>query len=463
VRAALIQELADRVAALRERDVLTVVELAKAGVITWRIARDSNGTPRCWRWPPKPWLALEDNGGLNVPMLREIALSAEGVPMLLVRSAVDGPRASRAFAALEADVPIASIFTCTESLEKLLGEVLADDRLTQFYELVVIRRSRSGRPELGGQQLFPPGAKRGETQQVSVRCEPGDDLATAFAVVAVAPVRRFRLVSVRTVRVAPGSYTITAELRRPGVVSFDGLGDASFSREDRSWSELVASLPVRIEPPRSGHLICMVETSGSNEQVEERLYRVGQLMRLVPGAAARQSVSLICYGPHAVGRDYPEEPVRVLAWARTSKEALAEVDKLSERGAAKTGYARAAQLECALDQVVKKLLPKEERCVLVTVGARPAFPPGRDLVSGLIPCPQRNDWRTVLKRLGQSQDCSFGAILDDKSTDEIWAQLGRDALVYGSPVDVPSFARRLGLLNSATAHIPFPLDELLGA
>jgi hypothetical protein len=99
----------------------------------------------------------------------------------------------------------------------------------------------------------------------------------------------------------------------------------------------------------------------------------------------------------------------------------------------------------------------------VTVGARPAFPPGRDLVSGLIPCPQRNDWRTVLKRLGQSQDCSFGAILDDKSTDEIWAQLGRDALVYGSPVDVPSFARRLGLLNSATAHIPFPLDELLGA
>lgn len=459
MRAELVEELAAEVAALVERDTLTVVELASEGVTVWKIRREPNGTPRCWFWEPEPLPPLGgDDAGIDLERLRKLALPPDDSPVVLVCTSAVGPRASAAYSALAASRPTASAFICADPLRDVLDEVLTYDPLTQFYELVVLRRSSDGRPELAGCQLFPPGVKRGETRQLRVRCEPSEERGIAFAVVAVAGLR-FRLVSIRLASLAPGSYDVTAELRRPGLVWFNGL-EARFSKQFSSWSALIESLPGQLELPPPAHLVCMVETSGSHDQVAERLRRASQLIALVPaGPYAMHSVSLVSYGPHAVGSAWAEEPVRFRTWSSGSTEALAEIDRLLDRGAAEVGYQRAAQIECALSGVADRLGQRDGRCVLVTVGARPPYPARRDPITEIIPCPGRRDWRAAVQRLRSRQDTAFGAILDDNCDEEIWACLGADAVVRGAEVDVRGVARRLGLLSSGAEHIPFPLIE----
>lgn len=462
MRAALIKELAAGVAALGQRDALTVADMATVGVIIWKIRRDPNGMPRCLYWRPVPWLSLDDNGALDVPKLRQVAVPRNHSNVVLVCSSAEGSRAARAYATLKSDLPMAPAFICADSLEELLSQVLAHDRLTQFYELVVLRRSKSGRPELAGWQLFPQGARRGDTCQFTIRCEASDEQGTAFAVVAVASGRQFRLVSVKSVKLAPGGYTLTAELRQPGQVRFKGLRE-EFREDHRSWPELVASLPARLDLAPAAHLICMVEASGTDDQVDDRLGRVEQLIQGMPsGPHAGQTVSLISYGPHSVERAVPEEPLQILTWAQNGKEALAEVDRLRERGAADIGYSRAAQVECVLTEVANRLTGREGRPVLVTVGSRPAFPPRRDPASEIIPCPARRDWRKALQRLRQYPGITFGAIRDHGTDDDIWKQLGSGALARVDAMDAQSFAARLGLLSSAAEHVPFPLLESEG-
>ncbi len=464
-REALAAELADYLAKLGNGDELTIVELASGGVVVWKIDRKPNGTPRCRFRPAEPWGSLGIDLDLSASMLREIALPGDGSVTVLVRTSADGPTAKAAFRELADDPEISAAFVCPGPLGDVLEDVRSDDGLTQFYELVLLGQNGSARPELVLQPLFPPGAKRGDVCQLKVRCEPTDERGVAFAVVA-SKGGQFRLVSIKSVNVVPGSYLVTAELRRPGLVRFDGL-DGAFHDDHRNWADLVASLPGRLDLCPPAHLICLVEINGTVDEVGERLRRAAQLIEMLPGAV----VSLISYGPHRVGRDLREGPVDKLAWATTPAQALERIQQLEAGNAALTSrqwYAHGAQLECVLIKVTEELAKAppsggaNRRLVVVTAGARPAFPARRDPTMR-IPCPDRHDWRAGLERLRRHPaGTTFGAILDRQLDDDIWTELGRDALVFGDTVDVRSFAHSLGLIAPDAEPVPFPLLEPQG-
>ena len=58
------------------------------------------------------------------------------------------------------------------------------------------------------------------------------------------------LVSMASAKLPPGTYTVTATLRRPGTVSFDGL-PAPLRKDTRSWAELCATVPGRLDGLRA--------------------------------------------------------------------------------------------------------------------------------------------------------------------------------------------------------------------
>jgi hypothetical protein len=444
-----------------------VAELSTDGVKKWKIKRAPNGTPKCLYWEPEPWLSLYDNDELDETKLREVVLPSNGAPVLLVRSSIDGPLADDAYRRLRSDPQVGLAVTSPESLETSIGQVLTQSALTQFYELVALSLSKSGRCELSACQLFPPGSSRGEKARVRVRCEPSGEHGTAFAIVARSQSGSFQLVSVTLVKATPGIYDLTAELRRPGEVRFAGL-DGDVLSERCRWSELLDSLPGRLELAPRGHLVCLVETSGATEVVADRLDQAEKLIEVLPGAA----VSLVTYGPHAVGRDYKDSPLTVLSWAESKSTVLEQVKELREHGPMPTGYPLAARVECALTEVADLLARKEKeaawhdrRLAVVTIGARPAFPPGRDPSPPfIIPCPARHDWRGAVQRIGKyPSGVTFGAIVDRQPQHAIWERLGHDAIAVASSVfDARNFASRLGLVNLGAEPVPFPLFEQEG-
>jgi hypothetical protein len=341
--------------------------------------------------------------------------------------------------------------------------MIVDDVLTQWYELVVLRRTRSGRLVLEGCQLFPPSAQRGDRQPFTIRCEPGGEDGTVFAVVTCEPPRDFSLVSVESASLAPGSYDLTAELMRPGLVRFHGL-PSELRADHRSWAELMASIPARIDLYQPAHLVFAVEVSGTAEQVQERLFRIEQLIRLVASAQDQTRFSLLSYGPHSFDRRVPEEPVRTMTWASASDEALAALEDLTNREATDTSYGRAAQLECALTKVATRITERHGRPVVVTVGSRPAFPHRLDPVSEILPCPHRNNWRRALQQIGTRRGISFGAIHDAGPNDEeFWHRLGGDAIAHLKAVNIRRFAASLGLLSLTVQPVPFPIVEKAGS
>ena len=328
---------------------------------------------------------------------------------------------------------------------------------------MVLRRTGLGRLVLKGCQLFPPGAEAGDSQPFAIRCEPSDQYGTAFAVVAHEQVRRFELVSVKSALLPPCSYQLTAELRRPGLVRFRGL-PAELHADPRSWPELVAAVPPQFETPEPAHLICAIEVSGPGKQVLERIDRIEQLIRHVANDAdGRLLVSVISYGPHSFDRSAPEVPTSILSWAAPGTMALAELDRLRQRGPAEIGYPRAAQLECMLTELAGLLAPQDGRPVLVTAGSRPAFPVRVDPRTEIIPCPRRHDWRQAIRRLREHAGIAFGAIHDRSLDGEIWSQLGSAAFTPAEAVDVPRFAAKLGFRTSADCSVPFPLTETGGS
>jgi hypothetical protein len=343
------------------------------------------------------------------------------------------------------------------------GAATADDVLTQWYELVVLRRTRSGRLVLEGCQLFPPSAQRGDLQRLTIRCEPSDGNGTVFAVVTCEPPRSFRLLSIESASLAPGSYELTAELMRPGLIQFHGL-PSELRADHRSWQELVASIPARIDMYQPAHLICAVEVSGTADQVQERIFRIEQLIRHVEAEERQLAISLVSYGPHSFDRRVAEEPTRTLTWASASDEALAALDQLSDRGAVEAGYARAAQLECALTKVAARITGRHGRPALVTVGSRPPFPPRMDPSSEILPCPERNSWRRALQQIGTNPGITFGAIHDHgPDDDETWRRLGSDAVAHLKAVNIRRFAATLKLLSLTTQPVPFPILEKAGS
>lgn len=454
---ALGRELAREIAALGAGEVLTIAEAGSAGIVIWDVHRDQNGTLQSQVWPIVRW---SDRGAASDVELRRVIPVGPAARLLFVRGSLEDPCDARAFSRLCYVYPQAPVFHDATPLDEVLRAVIADDTLTQWYELVVLRRTRSGRLVLRGCQLFPPSAQRGDRRTVRIRCEPSDAGGTVFAVIAAEPVRHFRLVSVESASVPPGSYDLTAELIRPGLVRFRGL-PTELSADQRTWSELVSAIPARFDLPQPAHLICAVEVSGTADWVEERLSRIRQLIELA--AAPELSVSVISYGSHSFARTEPEEPATMLTWESTPDAALAAVEELGSRGPAPTGYPRAAQIECVLAAVGRRLTRHPGRPVLVTAGSRPAFPHRTDPVSEILPCPARHDWRRELRRLREYPGIAFGAIHDSDPADQIWESLGREAIGHAYAMDIPRFAADLGLFSHAAQTVPFPLLEKTGS
>ncbi|HMH92334.1 MAG TPA: hypothetical protein VK586_14765, partial [Streptosporangiaceae bacterium] len=372
-----------------------------------------------------------------------------------------GPEAGLSLTALRAAYPDAGVLWSTDPAAELAEQAIAATPLTQGHELVVLRRTRSGRLLLGGYPLFPAGARRGDQCPLTIACEPADSRGTVLALVASAAPLGFRLLSVRSARIAPGTYRLTAELRGPGQVDFQGLPDI-LEAEQRSWPELIAMVPEELPRLVPAHLICAIEASGSQEEVRQRVAQVRQLLSLVADRRSSElSVSVIAYGPHAVSWGETDEPPAVLAWAVRPAAAAAALGGMPGRAADRPGYARAAQLECVLAEVGARLQsePRRARPVLVTAGSRPAFPPRVDPRTEIIPCPHRSDWQRSLAELHEQQPgITFGAIRDAEP-DGIWAELGRDALARRGAAADTTFAVSLGLLSATAQRIPFPLAD----
>jgi len=157
--------------------VSLVVELASGGIVIWNVRRDSAGTPRVEQLPKVTWGRLSgEDGSLTQDLLRDVILAGTPSAAMAVRTAPGGLDVSRAMGLLEAILPETTLFDCFGGLGDLIMDVAAGSALAKWYELVVVRRSRSGELTLGGCQLFPTGAQRGDRWPFTVTCEPGRSL-----------------------------------------------------------------------------------------------------------------------------------------------------------------------------------------------------------------------------------------------------------------------------------------------
>jgi hypothetical protein len=461
--------LTEAVADLTHGRRLTVVELAAAGIVTWEVRRDPADVPRGRTWPLAPWPATYDEGGpADRAIIRAGRLSSGDDDITIVVSTFADPAmGAAALRGLRRARPDIQHFSCpTAQVNGLLREVIADDPLTRFYELVTLSETRSGRLELGCALLFPIGAQRGATAQLTLRCENSDDLGTTFAVVAASPDERlFNLAMVRSAKAPPGVYRLTAELRRPGLVRFHGLPTAPV-RDERAWSELVAAVPDRlVPPPAAAHLICAVEISGPAgrpERVVERISRASQVISTAAeGRRGGLRVSVLSFGPHAFERNALHGPVDFLCWNDAPETALDRLPSLAALGALTGGYPHAAQIECALTRVADRLdegFPGV-RTALVTIGGRPPFPARTD-PSEILPCPGRNDWAAALARLRGDHGVAMAAICDTlPASDRIWHELGGGSPAPLDTVSPQQLCRSLGLAPSVVQCVPFPFVE----
>jgi len=464
-RRTLAKVLAQSVRTLAEGDVLMIAELDAAGVIRWEVWRDECGTPRARKWPTQTWPDLCDAeapspGTLSADALSRVTRPPDGCGMLLVCTAPEDPYAGQALAQTSPDV---QSFRCAIPLADALRVALAEDPLKQRYELVALDVAADDRLELGTIGLFSQKARRGDRESLRVRCAPsGDDEETVFAVVACEVPLEYRLLSIQSALLPRGVHRLTAELVRPGVVRFLGLSSPP-RKDNRSWAELMAGIPERLDRLGPAHLIVAIETSGTSEHVRERIDRADQLIRnLARHRDAPLRCSLLSYGPHAVHRNDPEVPVTILAWVESSEAVLAELAELSGQEPAPVGYWRAAQLECLLTQLARRLSDDDGRPVLVSIGSRPAFPHEQGRESGIVPCPSRHDWRRALMQLREHPGIAFGAIRDHGTDEEIWSHLGGSAFSRRT-FEWRRFAVDLGLLRETAQSIQFPLIEPEGA
>lgn len=471
---AILAALAGEIGRLTVGKPLTIAEFGPEKITVWRIRPDICGTPRVWYWP-RAWDSLRAGGALDERALISFALPADDSLVLLARTGPSTPPshdADRGYALAREVLPTAEAFRSPVSVDDLLGEAIARVPLpqSQWYELVLLRRSRSGRLEFTAQQLFLPEARRGDTRAFSVKCVPGDENGTVFAVAARDAAFEFQLVSMASAKIPPGRYNVTATLLHRGAVRFDGL-PVKLTEDTRNWLDVLATVPERLEVFDPAHLIVAIELCGSQNDIEARVDRAGQLV----GAVAQDSegpvrFSLLTYGEHAHDRRVDDEPVTTLAWAQDNPDAVQRgLAWLRRREQPKSRYAPAAQIECLLATVAEQLRDPEAaewgRPVLVTIGARTAFPHRIDPVSEILPCPQHHDWRAVLRRLSEEHaGMAFGAIRDadgpEDPGDEVWLHLGTDARSeLMSAFDVRPFATDLGLLSPATQYLPFPLAD----
>ncbi|HXT88536.1 MAG TPA: hypothetical protein VN714_04685 [Trebonia sp.] len=447
--------LSDELAQLTGNTTFTVVEFGSAGATIWRLYRDENGTPRAEQ-PRVRQSVLKDPE----------AFYREVNPVFIMRTAAVLPDNLFELLTAARGVPV---YECHASLEAQVRRAITESPLVLGYELAVLKEVPAGRPDAGrlvlaGYPLFPPGVTQGYRTAVRVHCEPTDGSGTVFAVVTrdrrpdIPPSEQvLRPVHIHSAVVPADTYEVTAVLARPGRVLLEGL-PAPLSKSADSWDNLKRQVPERLSAAEAVHLVCLVETSGGEDQVELRVDRLSQLIDEAAQRVSRLNVSVVAYGPHSVAWRVDERPVAVRAWAASGTRAIQELRGLLGRGDDDREYLRAAQLECALETVARHLSDPDGRPVIVTAGRRPPHPPAMDTRSTIIPCPDRVNWKWQVDKLA-SLRATFGALRDSGARGEIWRMLGRDAMAtVDDPVDMPDFAARLGL-RTATQTVLFPFVD----
>jgi hypothetical protein len=468
-------DLAARITCLATGEALTIAEFDAAELIRWQVRIDRQGTPRVRR-ESTSWARLRRDGALSELTLDRFLAPGDGGCLLIAgrKAEVDSPDLAEAWRVARRCYDGVSVLApSAASVEEQLGEATARVPLSQWYELYLLEPGRSGRLGASPQRLFERGATRGATRTLRVRCEPSEAAGTAFAVVAYDGHDYTGLVAMASGLVAPGRYTVTATLRRPGKVSFDGLG-VPLRKDTRSWAEVRAAVPERLSelrPARPAHLVLAVEVSGPEQQVAAHLDRAAQLVSNIAGdAECPVSFSLLAYGAHPHNLRVSDDPVAVLAWADRHELVLAQLSALREQaGSRPDHYPRAAKIECMLGQVASLLrdghgraAPRSPggRLVLVTVGSRRPFPAWLDPVTEILPCPSHLDWRDVLRSLREDhQDVAFGAICGGDRDCEEWQLLGADASAELIVLDARRFAEELQLLRPPGERVPFPLVD----
>jgi hypothetical protein len=475
---AIVSRLSADISRLAVDETRTIAEFHTAKVTVWQVWPDDCGIPRVWS-ESRTWDSLLDRGLFDERALLAFIRPDGDGRLLLARTGTPSPPfsavadADRAFAAARRAHPDAVTFSCETSVDDLLGEATARVPLpaSVWYELVLLSRTRTGRIEFTAQQLFLPEAVRGDTRTFDIRCEASDENGTAFAVAARNEAFEFRLLSLQSARVQPGTYRVTAKLLRPGRVSLHGLPVKP--RDDpRSWLDVRAAVPERLDAVVPAHLIVAVEVCGPQRELHARVDRARQLAGdLAAGTGAELHYSLLTYGAHLHERREADEPVRVLSWAEPDARQLSRgLDDLDARGPVDSGPARGAQIECLLHELAERLGKPEAgsagRPVLVTIGGRPSSPSRIDPATRIFPCPHRRDWRGLQQTLSRARGMTFGAIRDgddsdDQSgynpADEVWRTLGSEAYARVGTFNPRPFAVGLGLASPTMQYLPFPL------
>jgi hypothetical protein len=469
-----VTELTSFISRLAVGEALTIAEFDADKITRWEVRVDRCGTP-CVTISSESWAALRREEALNEnEATRFLAPQDEG-RLLLARGGadVDTLHADRALRRTRARYARARLLapSAVGSVDDMLAEATARVPLSQWYELVVLERTRSGRLRLAWQQLFEPGHLRGATHTLRVRCEPSGSAGTTFAVVARDGARPTGLVSMASAKVPASTYTLTAILRRPGMVSFEGL-PGPLSKDSRSWPEVCGTVPERLTEFGHAQLIVAVETCGSADQVTAHLDRAAQFIRNVAnGAEGSLRFSLLSYNAHPHDPRLDDDPVAVLAWEDRAEAVLAHLSVLREQahGRRRDRYTHAASIECMLAEVASLLQSRQGRPgeghpagrpVLVTVGTRVAFPASRDPHSEILPCSAGNDWLSFFRWLTEDhQEMSFGAICGGNPDADVWRLLGKDASAELVALDAWQFAAELRLLRSSTEHVPFPMVD----
>ena len=447
--------LSKELALLAGNSAFIVAEFGIMGATIWRLYRDENGTPMAEQ-PRVAQSVMKDPD----TFYRDVG------PAFIVRTSAALPDYLFDLLATARGVPV---YECRTPLEDQIRKAITQSPLVLGYELAVFKQVPAGRPDAGrlvltGHQLFPPGVTQGYRVAVRVRCEPTDGDGTVFAIVTrerrpdIPPGNQaLRPVHIQSAVLPAGTYEVGAELTRPGRVLLHGL-PASLSKFSGSWDNLRHQVPDRLAPAEAVHLVCLIEVSGDDDRLKLRIDRLAQLIDEAEQGSGQLNVSVIAYGPHSVAWRVDEQPVAVRAWAAQGTRAVQELRGLSPRRQDEREYRRAAQLECALETVARHLSDRDGRPVIVTAGGRPPHPPGMDIRTTIIPCPERVNWKWQVDRIANFRP-SFGALRDAGAHGEVWRTLGQDAMAtVDDAVDMPDFAARLGLRAGAQL-VPFPFID----
>jgi ABC-type multidrug transport system ATPase subunit/pSer/pThr/pTyr-binding forkhead associated (FHA) protein len=439
----LVRLLVDEISQLRmPYDVLTVAVFGATGLRVWRISPDEDGTPIDTLTGSLLWAGLHEDDRLFSSQV-DGAIDAVG-RTLFINTAPSHPDAIAAMAIARGHYPSVSAHEYEADLHLAIHEAISRVPLTRSYELAVLSRDASSHLAIRSLLLFPPGAVKGDRGSVRIRCQPSDKNGIVFAVRTFYSSTPMLMTSAR---IAPRIYDLTAELLEPGVVRFEGL--PSQPQEDlRTWSEIVATVPERLDMAGPVHLILAIEADAPEPRQSRRFDLARDLITTAEGSGAPVTVSVVLYGSQSPASAIPDDGPLVLTWtadARQAQDALRSGQRPTPSGAENS------EIERALALIAARLsnYDLEGRPVLVTIGARSS--------SG--------NWRTPLNQLlVRHPGIVLGAINESAPerrprgrAERIWAELGRAAQARLDNVNVRQFAVDLGLFASKSTPLPLPL------